>query len=46
MLEKTDILPDVISIPDRINLEILILILAETLDELTEKILKVNALLK
>jgi len=46
MLEKTDILPDVISIPDRINLEILILILAKTLDELTEKILKVNALLK
>ncbi|TGE31804.1 thiamine-phosphate synthase family protein [Desulfosporosinus sp. Sb-LF] len=45
MFMETDILPDVISIPDRINLEILILILAETLDELTEKILKINSLL-
>ncbi|HVJ50576.1 thiamine-phosphate synthase family protein [Desulfitobacterium sp.] len=46
MLQKSDRLPDVISIPDRINLEILILIPAKTLDELTGKILKVNTLLK
>lgn len=46
MLQEIDRIPDVIAIPDRINLEILILIPAETLDELTEKILKVNKLLK
>ncbi|AHF06153.1 thiamine-phosphate synthase family protein [Desulfitobacterium metallireducens] len=46
MLQKFDRLPDVITIPDRINLEILILIPDETLDELIEKVLKVNTLLK
>jgi hydrogenase maturation factor/predicted fused transcriptional regulator/phosphomethylpyrimidine kinase len=42
MLQKVDRLPDVISIPDRINLEILILIPAESLDELIDKVSKVN----
>lgn len=45
MLQNADQLPEVISIPDRINLEILILIPAESLDELVKKVVKVNTLL-
>ncbi len=45
VIDKTPVLPDIIAIPDRINLEKLILVVGSSLKDFERKVLKINAAL-
>lgn len=45
VIAKASVLPDIIAIPDRINLEKLVLVVGKSLEDFERKVLKINAAL-